>query len=148
MLYSCDLRKGVVYMCVFAKTEAGFYRAIEPVTFVPVSQTAELHRAVAETIACGNPIIPTPRYEEKSAIESIILKHAGVKTWSAFERGALSWMMREKNGIYQIVGQRKGEYGGWVDDPEQTTTFPSGTSIDQAIDRLIEILQEAAKQHS
>lgn len=145
MLYLCYLRRGVVYMSVYAKTEAGFYRGIEPVTFVPVSQTTELHRAIAETITRGNPIIPTPRYGETSVTMPIILKHAGVKAWQAFEHGALSWKIREKDGVYQIVGQREGRYGGWVDDPDQTITFPSGTTIDQVIDRLIEILQEAAR---
>ena len=148
MIYSCDLRKGFVYMSVFAKTEAGFYRAIEPVIIVSVSQTTELHRAISETIARGNPTIPTPHYGEISATIPIILKHAGVKTWNAFERGSRCWMIREKDGTYQIVGQREGEYGGWVDDPEQTTMFPSGTSVDLVIDRLIEILQAAAKERS
>lgn len=144
MVFLCYLRKGVVYISVFAKTEAGFYRAIEPVTSVPVSQTAKLHHAIAETIARGNPIIPTPRYGETSTILSIIPKLAGVKSWNTFERTALSWMITEKDGHFRIIGQREGPYGGWVDDPDETIVFPSSTNVSQVIERLIEIMQEAA----
>jgi hypothetical protein len=33
-----------------------------------------------------------------------------------------------------------------VEDPEQTIKFPAGTTLDQVIDRMIAILQEAARQ--
>ena len=139
----CWLRKGHFYMPVLAKTVAGFYQGIDPVAVIPVSQTAELRRAIAETIAQGNPVIPTPSPKEIPLPS--VLKYAGVKTWKAFERDALSWKITENNGIYQIVGQRDGRYGGTVDDPDQTITFPSGTPIDDVIDRMIAILQQAAQ---
>ena len=141
MVFLCWLRKGSFYMPVLAKTVAGFYRGIDPVSVVPVSQTTEMHRAIAETIARGNPIIPTP--SPKEADLPSLLKHAGVKTWAAFDRDALSWKIREEDGIYQIVGQRDGKYGGTVDDPDQTITFPSGARLDDVIDRMVAILQEA-----
>src|SRR5262249_17769755 len=35
----------------------------------------------------------------------------------------------------------------WVQDPEQTVEFPPGTTLDQVIDRMIAILQEAARTY-
>jgi hypothetical protein len=34
----------------------------------------------------------------------------------------------------------------WRDDPEQTILFPPGTSVEIVIDRMVAILQEAARQ--
>jgi len=75
----------------------------------------------------------------------VVLKYAGVKTWSAFARNARTWRLREKDGGYQIGGYRKHEKGYWVEDPEQTIEFPAGTTIDEVIDRMIGILQDAAR---
>ncbi len=32
-----------------------------------------------------------------------------------------------------------------MDDPEQVITFPSGSTVDQVVDRMIAILQDAAR---
>jgi len=62
----------------------------------------------------------------------------------AFARGATPWSIEEENGIFQIIGRQRTP-GGWVDDPEQTIDFPPGTTLDQAIDRMIAILQQTAR---
>src|SRR5665213_2001657 len=81
-------------MPVLAKTVAGFYQGIDPVAVVPVLQTAEMHRAIAETIARGNPVIPTPSPKEIPLPS--MLKYAGVKTWKTFDREATCWKITEK----------------------------------------------------
>jgi hypothetical protein len=35
---------------------------------------------------------------------------------------------------------------GWGEDPDQTINFPPGTSIHDVIERMIMILQDAARQ--
>jgi len=57
---------------------------------------------------------------------------------------ASPWVIEEREGKYQIIGHRR-EPNNWVQDPEQTVEFPSGTTLDQVIDRMIAILQEAAR---
>jgi hypothetical protein len=143
MLHICYLRNGSVFMPLLARTEAGFYKWIDPIAVVPVASTAELHQALADVIACGNPIIPTPKPNNDPVPAT--LKQAGVKTWKAWERSTTCWKLSENDGVYQIVGQKEGRHGGWVDDHDQTIKFPSGTSADRVIDRLIEILQAAAQ---
>jgi hypothetical protein len=51
MLYSCFLKKGVVYVPTVAKLQTGAYTDIEPVAVVPVSNTESLRRAFLDAIA-------------------------------------------------------------------------------------------------
>jgi hypothetical protein len=68
-----------------------------------------------------------------------------VKSWGAFARWASPWVIDERGGKYQIIGHRR-EPNNWAQDPEQTVDFPPGTTLDQVIDRMIAILQYAARQ--
>jgi len=137
------LKNSTVYMPTMGKMDKGFYRGVEPVAVVAASNTQALRQALAETIARGNPRVPMLRRREWP--QPVVLKYAKVKTWSAFERGALLWSIEEKSGCFQITGQRKQPDGMWKDDSGQTVTFPAGTAVDDVIDRMIVILQEAAR---
>jgi hypothetical protein len=140
----CDvyLRKGILYLPTMGKMGEGFYRGVEPVAVVSVSNTSEVRQALQTTIARGNPTVPMLRRSEIPP--PVLLKYAGVKRWSEFERGMKFWTIDEKNGRFEIAGQRKHPDGGWRDDPQQTITFPAGTSTDEVIDRMVGVLQNAA----
>jgi hypothetical protein len=139
MLYHCYLRKGMVYVPTVAKMDVGFYRDTEPVSVVAAGESSDLRRALAQAIARGNPpMVSVPRPLQPPPI---LLKYAGVKTWSAFARGTSTWSISEEKGIWQIIGTRLERGGGWVDDPDQTITFPSGSGIDEVCDRMAAILQ-------
>ena len=77
---------------------------------------------------------------------AVLLKYAGVKHWSAFERGMLFWDISENDGIFRIASQRKEPDGMWRDDPEQIITFPPGATADDVIERMIAILQGAVRK--
>lgn len=140
---NCDvyLRKGILYLPTMGKMAEGFLRGVEPVAVAPLSNTSEVRQALQTTIARGNPTVPMLRRSEIPP--PVLLKYAGVKRWSEFERGMNFWTIDEKGGCFEIVGQRKHRDGGWRDDPEQTITFPPGTSTDEVIDRMVAILQDA-----
>ncbi len=78
----------------------------------------------------------------------VLQKYAGVKSWSAFERGMLYWSIEEKDGVFRISGQSKQADGMWRDDPEQTIIFPAESTIDDVIDRMISIMRDAAGSDS
>jgi hypothetical protein len=142
MLCHLYLRKGKVFIPTLGRVPGGPYRDIEPVTVVDVSDADGLHQAFRETIARGNlPVGPYPRPNPPP----VVLKHAGVKTWGAFARWASPWVIDERDGKYQIIGHRR-EPNNWAEDPEQTIKFPPRTTLDQVIDRMIAILQEAARK--
>ena len=143
MVYICYLRKRVVYLPVLAKEKRGGHRTIDPVAVAPVSDEDALRRAFHETIAQGNPVVTTalqPNYPE-----FVVLKHAGVKDYTTFTRGTLTWIIEKKSGEYRIIGQRRLR-GAWVDDPDQTIALPQGAGVDDLIERMIGILQAATKQ--
>jgi hypothetical protein len=144
MTYGIYLRKVTVYLPTMGKMDKGFYRAVEPVAVVSVSNIEGVRSALLATIARGNPIVPMlPRSDWPPPI---LLKYAGVKSWSAFERGMLFWDITENKNIFQIAGQRKQPDGMWRDDPEQAITFPLGAAVDFVVDRMITMLQDAARQ--
>jgi hypothetical protein len=141
MRCSLYLRKGKVFIPTLGHVSGGPYRDIEPVAVVEVSDVAGLRRAFRETIARGNPPVgPYPRPNPPP----VVVKHAGVRSWGVFARGASTWLLRQQGGLYQIVGYRR-EPNNWAKDPEQTVGFPPGSTLDQVIDRMIAILQETAR---
>ena len=138
------LKGNVVFVPTTGALDKGVYREIEPVAVVPLSNTEGVRRALQETIARGN---PPARYSSGNFPPPVLLKYAGVKTWSAFARGTLTWSVEETESHYQIVGYQKNARGYWERDPYQRIEFPVATSADDVIGRLIEIMQNtSAKQ--
>jgi hypothetical protein len=139
-----SLRKGIVYIPTMAKMDRGFYRGIEPVGTVPVSNTQALREAIAAAITRGNPPVPIP--SRRDWPPPVVLKYAGVKSWSAFERGMELWSIEKKEDQFQIAKQMKQTDGMWKDDPAQIVSLPSNILIDEVVERLVIILQEAARE--
>lgn len=143
MLFQCYLRRGVVYVPTTAKRGTSVYTAIEPVAVISVADSVGLARALRDAIARKNVVIPPIKGKRPPPV---LLKYAGVQTWSAFARDASTWNIEENEGAFQIVGHKMNSKGYWVEDAAQRIKFTSGTKVDSVIDRMIAILQEAAKR--
>jgi len=76
----------------------------------------------------------------------VLLKYAGVKSWSAFERGMSLWTIEDDGTSFRIAGQKRQLNRMWNDDPEKIVAFPPGSTEDQVIERMIAILQGAVRQ--
>jgi hypothetical protein len=137
------LRRGTIYLPTMGRMDKGFYRGVEPVTAVSVANIDALHKALAAMIARGNPKVPMLLRREWPP--PVLLKYAGVKNWSSFERGMQFWALEEKDGHFQIAGNSKQPDGMWKDDPKQTMIFPPGSTVDDVTARMIAILQDAAR---
>jgi hypothetical protein len=124
----CYLRRGVVYIPTLGMMDKGFYLAIEPVAVAPLSNTDAVRRAFADTIERGNPKVSIPKRTEYPP--PVILKYAGVKSWSTFARDAWTWGIEEQDGMFKIVYYRKDPPNGWTEDRENIETFPPGTAAD------------------
>jgi hypothetical protein len=142
MLYKCCLRKDFVYVPTVGNRR-GVYTVIEPVAVIPVANTEGLHAAFRDAIARKNVDVPPVKGKWPPPI---LPKYAGVKTSAAFDRSASTWNIQENEEKYKIVGYRTHHDGYWTEDPAQTIVFPPGTALDAVIDRMIAILQEAAKK--
>lgn len=143
MLLHGYLRNGIVYVPTVAKLTTGAYLDIDPVAVESVANAISLRRAFLEANARSNPVINPPPKGKWPA--PVLLKYAKVKSWSAFAPGASMWTIKEENRNYQIIGFRDHPDGYWAPDPDQTIDFPPETKIDTVIDRMVAILQEAAR---
>ena len=142
MYFHVYLKNGTVYVPTVAKLSDGFYRDIEPVAVVATSNAEGLRQALSGAVARGNPrasLLPRGQWPPP-----VVLKYAGVKSWSSFERDMSIWGLEEKGGAFSIIGKRKKPDGAVVDDPEQTIKFAPGTRVEHVIDRMTMILQAAA----
>jgi hypothetical protein len=140
------LRKGILYVPTMGKMDEGFYRGVEPVAVISASNSEGVRECLRGAVARGNPAVPMlPR---RKIPPPILLKYAGVKSWSAFERGMSSWTVKKQDGIFQIAGQIKHTDRMWRDDPDQIISFPPSTHADEVIERMVAILQESAKARS
>jgi hypothetical protein len=138
------LRNGTVYLPTMGVMDKGFYRGVEPVAVVSLTDIKTLREALIDTISRGNPVVPMLRRRDWPP--PILLKYTGLRSWSAFERGMQLWDIKEKDGMFQIAGNTKRPNGMWLGDPEQTITFPAGTPVGDVADRMIAILQQAQKE--
>ena len=141
MLFHVYLRAEIVYVPTVAKRE-GAYTHIEPVAVVPVTDTEALRQALLDAVARKNIVVPVPKGKWPAPV---LLKYAGVKSWSAFARNGWPWSIEEQDGIHEIIGYRMHPKGYWEQDPHQKTPFRAAATIDDVVDRMIAILQEAAR---
>ena len=139
------LRDGTVYFPTVGKMDKGFYRDIEPVAQVLVANAEALRQTILAALTSGNPDVPIP--PGRNWPPAVVLKAAGVKSWSAFERGLRLWGIEQREEIFSIIGKTKKADGTTVDDPAQTISFPDDTGLDQVADRMVEILQSAAQEN-
>jgi hypothetical protein len=140
------LRKGILYVPTMGKMDEGFYRGVEPVAVISASNSEGVRECLRGAIARGNPAVPMlPR---RKIPPPVLLKYAGVKSWSAFERGVSSWTLKKQDGTFRIAEQMKQADRMWRDDPEQIVMFPPNASVDEVIDRMVAILQDAARKLS
>jgi len=119
-----SLRSGIVYMPTMGKMGKGFYRGVEPVAVAPAKNTEALRQALKATIARGNPVVPQPQRQQDWP-PPVVLTYAGVKSWSAFERGLQVWDINESDGIFQIAGNVRGPHGWWRTRSKQLRFRPA-----------------------
>ncbi len=144
MLYHCYLKKGVVYLPTVVNQGTAVYMDIEPVRTVRVADTEGLRRALGDTMSKPNAFVP-PSIEDARK-PPVVLKYTGDRSWSALQRSALCWVIKDKDGQYKIAGHRIHQGRYWEEDPKQTIKFDPGTSAGEVIERMIGILQDAARQ--
>ena len=124
MLFSSYLKNGVVYVPTVVKLQTGSLCGCRTGRGYFSGRYRSLRRAFLDAIARENAIVPPPPKDKWPP--PVLLKYAGVKTWSAFARGATTWSIDETDGNYQIIGYRDHPDGYWAPDPKQKIDFPPG----------------------
>jgi hypothetical protein len=112
---------------------------VEPVEVVPVLETEALGAAIRRTIARGHPKVnATP-----AAKDWVLLKHTKVRSRSALEQIAKYWHLMEYRNHYEVQQWKCYPTGGWIPDKDREEVLPSGTSLEDAVKRFVEVLQSS-----
>lgn len=146
MLVHAYLRDGNVYVPTVVRLQTGAYMDVEPVAVVPAINGDALRGALAAAVGMGNAVVPNPPKDKWPP--PILLKYARVRSWSVFTRGASLWSIEESGGNYRIIGFRIHSKGYWQQDPEQVTNFAEEATVNDVVNRAIEIIQHAAQQQA
>src|SRR5687767_11708119 len=80
------VRRGKVYFPTVAQTDAGYFLDLEPVYVTDITNTEELTHSLTKAILAGNQIVPAP--SRGAYLQPVVSSAAGLKSWSAFEKGA------------------------------------------------------------
>jgi hypothetical protein len=142
------LRKGMVYIPTSRLIPGSYYRQTEPVQVAPASDITALSEAIERAIAIGNPFITEA--EAAASPSWMTVARTGVKSWSAFERGALTWSLGTdpKTGAYRMRPYVALKGGGWAPERVLLFTLPADTPIPEVARRAAEVVSDAAKLQS
>jgi hypothetical protein len=118
------------------------------VQVAPAADIAALTDAFERAIAIGNPSITEA--EAAASPSWMTVARTGVKTWKAFERGALTWSLgaNPKTGEYRMNPYVPLKGGGWAPDRAAIFTLPADTPIAEVARRAAAVVSDAAKLQS
>jgi hypothetical protein len=130
MYCSFYLRNGVAFIPTEAKTEAGYWLAIEPVDVAPVANAEALHHLLLKSIGRGNPVVKTPN--RQNFPQEVMRRYCGMKSLSAFERTAALWAISTRDDSYVIYRWRRSTKhpGAWEEDRDHMTILPLTTPME------------------
>lgn len=144
MIYKCYLKKDTVFVPTVVRLQSPVYMDVDPVAVISVTDSLGLRKAFLDTIARKNNSV-SPSSEEIRG-RPVILKYSRDRNWSAFQRGASIWHIKENDGNYQIIPYSTQQKGYWAPDLDHAIEFHPGTMVTDVIDRMIAILQNAARK--
>ena len=133
------LRKGVAYVPTIAKTEAGYWLAVEPVDVQRVDSVSALRELLLAAIARGNPVVQTPT--RQNFPRNVMESYCGIKSLSAFERTATCWSIsRNADSCRVYEWRRSARYrGAWEEARDQAIYLPADTPIEEVVQRAAEL---------
>jgi hypothetical protein len=150
MNISLRLYKGIVHIPTSYIVERnGFFFEGTPLDSVPVEQTEKLRQAILAAMGRDNP--PISRAEVGAALSdsknSAMLAATRARSWSVLDRQTQGlWSIVDRSGFYEIRVKEPMAPRGWHEDKTKRVQFPSGTSVDEVIERLIAMIQERARE--
>ncbi len=127
---------GDVIVPTVVQTEAGYWLGIEPVECASWSDLRSVIVAVQHADARNGRIVPTP--SRQNFPKPAVLPYSTVKSMNDFEKKyELASIFRSSEGAYSVERYKPSEDGsGGVIDPDASTTYPSGTSLDKIVEHL------------
>ena len=130
------VRKGKAYIAVEALRAGGGYINIEPVLVSDLNKR-NLIATVEKIREYGNPEIPKPTEEEFKKYQNLIPKAAGLNSWKALARKGASYSIVWGPDEITLYMSRLDKKGRFETDPNRTTKFPKGTSLETIVETIL-----------
>jgi hypothetical protein len=132
------LRKGTAFVPTHAKTQAGYWLAVEPVDVRKVESPEALQSILLAAIRQGNPVVSKPTRDNFP--RPVMERYCGLKSLSAFERTATHWAISQHDGQFHIYEWRRSERQRGREKADETEVIlPGGTPIETVALRAAEI---------
>jgi hypothetical protein len=124
---SVYFRGGEIYVLSSAKDVFGIFRNVEPfVRFSRQVPAQELGRAVLDSLAAYRENLPGKTYVRGvKEPPHPFLVFAGSKSWKAFEKGAVYFMISDTGPEIEIMPSVPGEKGGYSHQPDKAIRCPA-----------------------
>lgn len=134
-------KEGTYLIHPWARTVTGLYRFWEPVVALGTDcGDVELADAVRSALAASPSDVPHPDPAHFKKLIAPLLRAAGAKSWTAFEKGASAVeVYEEDDAIVVMATTNKGSRGGFVHENENKTKVapPFSPELGSAIRRML-----------
>lgn len=99
------------YIPLLNDTDAGFHIENEPVISFNCADVTAMERALAQSLANGNPVIAAPK--DLSERESVIAKYIGVSSQAELEKISIHFSVEQLTDSYVIQCSKRDSSGLW-----------------------------------
>lgn len=127
LMWHFYVRRGFAYVPTVAKTDAGFFVDVPPVSVVALSDRQTLIGVLERAISSGNVSIRTPRRDQYPSVPAVAAA-AGLKSWSTFEKGSRCFAIYKTAAGYEIPLLKMADTGGWKEVSGAGRVLSSSTS--------------------
>ncbi|HWY61939.1 MAG TPA: hypothetical protein VNW15_08585 [Rhizomicrobium sp.] len=142
-MWGIYVRRGKVFIPTQFKAEAGFYVSGEPVFVSDLSDLESTARSIAQILSRGCVTIPTPPV---SKLEKwVVLRHAGVSSPAAFEKGASCWTVQKDRATYRFGPVKKIYPRGWETEPEKPYLLSGNLNISDVAEEIARKILDTEK---
>jgi hypothetical protein len=130
-------KTGAILVPYSVKTEDGFWLSVEPVETAHVNDEFSVCNAVRKITGLGVRVVPTPA--RAAFPKPIILKYAGSKTWSAFQRThELVALEEDANGQWRIEPWQRVNDRSYAPNLALLKVLPERATLDDAVSEVIQ----------
>jgi hypothetical protein len=142
-MWSIYIRRGKVFIPTLFKTEAGFYVSGEPVFVSDLSDFGSTVRSITQVLDRGCQLIATLSVGKLE--KWVVLRHAGVSSAAAFEKGTSCWTVHKDYAMYRFGSVKKLSPRGWETEPERPYLSSNNLNISDVAEEIARKILDTEK---
>lgn len=129
------------YIPLLNDTDAGFHLENEPVISFNCADVTAMERALAQSLANGNPVIAAPK--DLCERESVIAKYIGASSQAELERVSIHFSIEQLTNSYVVQCSKRASSGLWDRGKEKAldVSLPKNCGTEQLVRVILEHLR-------